>query len=220
MQLVTNGVIFITAVSSREGRERGGARGRVQRSSHSGWLSKLGLAQQEASSLELEPEPGFACPGTPVPTHSPISCLPPAFRSGQRGLPQPFLALCFLPPASVWVGLGQGGSGWVQAPPSPERLLKLMEMERERGGGMFVPSQGRHHGGKHYWPGCLLYPPGSPAPRCAFLFVCFGWQDPLSRGGEVGTLPTSPQTGLPFSRPYLVAEQPEGPAGSRALPTA
>lgn len=185
------------------------------------WLSKLGLAQQEASSLELEPEPGLACPGTPVPTHSPITCLPPAFRSGQRGLPQPFLALCFLPPASVWVGLGGGGSGWAQAPPSPERLLKLLEREGERGGGMFAPSQGRHSRGKHCWPGCLLYPPGSLLPAVHFcLFVLVGRIPLVTRGGEVGTLPTSPQTGLPSSRPHLVAEQPEEPAASRALPTA
>lgn len=52
------------------------------------------------------------------------------------------------------------------------------------------------------------------------LFVLVGRIPLVSRGGEVGTLPTSPQTGLPSSRPHLVAEQPEGPAGSRALPTA
>lgn len=140
VQLVTNRVIFITAVSGGEGREGGGEwrGGRAQRSGHSGWLSKLGLAQQEASSLELEPEPGLPAHRDPSP--HPLAHLLPAtcLQIRSKGAPPTFPCL-LLPPASVWVGPGWGGSGWAQAPPSPERLLKLRE--RERGGGMFAPAR-------------------------------------------------------------------------------
>lgn len=109
-------VIFITAVSG-VGEE--GGEGEGQGSSHSSSLPKLGLAQPEAGP-ELEREPGSPAPPPQGP--SPLAHLLPAAlpsRSGQRGLPQPFLAFCFLPPGSVWVGLGRGGSGQARAPPSP-----------------------------------------------------------------------------------------------------
>lgn len=144
------------------------ARGRVQRSSHSGWLSKLGLAQREAGSLELEPEPGLACPQGPQP-HLLAHLRPAALPSDQvkGGSLNPSLpSASSLLPLSGWVWGGR--SGWAQAPPSLGRLLKLMEREGERG--VPAPSQSRPCRGTHHWPGCLLHLTGPLLPT---VHLCF-----------------------------------------------
>lgn len=149
------------------------ARGRGQRSSHSGGsLSKLGLAQPVASSPELEPEPGLARPRGPQP---PPAALPS--RSGQRGSPQPSLAFCFLPPASVWVGLGRRGSGWAQAPPSPDEAPEAdgKGPGKRRPTELGTPSQADPVEVNTYWPGHLLHCAALAhlSPLCSV--VLFGW---------------------------------------------
>lgn len=86
------------------------ARGRAQRSGHSGWLSKLGLAQQEASSLELEPEPGFAC--SQGPQSPPTACHLPSDQV--KGAP-PTSPCLLLPPSCIC--LGGSGLGWIRVGP-------------------------------------------------------------------------------------------------------
>lgn len=93
------------------------ARGRVQRSSHSGSLSKLGLAQLEAGSLELElelePEPGLPAHWDPSP-HPLAHLLPAALPSDQvKGAPPTFPAL-FSPSC---ICLGGSGEGWIRVGP-------------------------------------------------------------------------------------------------------
>lgn len=113
VQLVTNRVIFITAVSGwgEEGDEGEGAGEQPQRLCS---LSKLGLAPPEAGSLELEAEPGLPAHRDPRP--HPFAHLLPATlpsRSGQRGLPpNPSLhsASSFLYLSGwVWGGTDHGG---------------------------------------------------------------------------------------------------------------
>lgn len=78
-----------------------------------GWLSKLGLAQQEASSLELEPEPGFACPQGPQspPTRPPPACHLPSdqVKGGSPNLSLPSVSSLLHLSGWVWVGVDQGG---------------------------------------------------------------------------------------------------------------
>lgn len=90
-----------------EGGEGEGAEQQPQR-----WLSKLGLAQPEASSLELKPELGLACPRDPQgPTRSATSCLPPCLLDQVKGDSSPsLLPNPSLPSASSFLYL----SGWVR----------------------------------------------------------------------------------------------------------
>lgn len=115
VQSVTNQVIFITAV--RLGEEGG----RGQRSRHSSSLSKLGVAQPEAGSLELEPDPGARLPtGTPAPIRSPTSCLQSCLPDQVKG-GSPTLPCLLLPPSCICLGgSAEGWMGRAQAPPSLE----------------------------------------------------------------------------------------------------
>lgn len=108
VQLVTNRVIFITAVSGW-GEEGGEGEGAEERPQQLCLLSKLGLAQPEAGSLELEPEPGLACPqGPQAPPARPPSACHPAFQIRSKGTPHPPTLPCLLlPPSCICLG----GSG-------------------------------------------------------------------------------------------------------------